>query len=368
VPSLKNAAVTLLLLALTTLAPSVARAQAQPACKVGMAERSFAPAGDFDWRGSLKRTIKVTIWYPTDGGAKEISIETPANDPLWHVGTAAIDAPPASSKKPLPLIVLSHGTGSAGVQLGWLGTALARHGFVAAAVNHPGNSYEDTSTFEGFVLRWQRARDLGVAIDGMLADKTFGPRIDSNRIGAAGFSLGGFTVLEIAGARTDLGGFYRYCASHQKECVPPDGYANLLEQIETKSRTDAAFRAALSRAGDSYRDERVRAVFAMAPPLARSLGQSSLASITIPVRIVVGDADRMAPAAENAAYDAKHIRGARLDVLQGGIGHFVFLDTPTAKGRAARSPYALDPPGVDRDAIHARVSDMAIEFFVESLK
>jgi hypothetical protein len=86
------------------------------------------------------------------------------------------------------------------------------------------------------------------------------------------------------------------------------------------------------------------------------------------VRIVVGDNDHAAPLGENAAHFAKHIRNARLDVLAGGVGHYVFLDLPTAKGKTSLPALAVDPPGVDRAAIHERVAEMAAELFGEALK
>jgi len=338
-----------------------------PPPKVGMTIRNVTPTGNFDWRGSRTRTLTVTVWYPARSDAKETTIDVPAANPLWQAGTAALDAPPAANRS-YPLVVLSHGTGGAGIQLAWLATALARRGFVAAAVNHPGDSYEDTTTLAGFILRWERARDLSVVIDGLLADKAMSGIIDAKRIGAAGFSLGGLTVIELAGGRTDLDAFFRYCATHRESCEPPPEYPNLNDDVDRKARADASFRAALKHAGESYRDARVRAVFALAPPLAHSVAQASLRAIAIPVALVVGDADRLAPTNDNAGYYAQNVKGARLEVLSGGVGHFVFLDLPTAKGRTTLPGLAIDPAGVDRAAIHARVAAMASDFFDSTLK
>ena len=87
------------------------------------------------------------------------------------------------------------------------GTALARAGYVAAAVNHPGNNPIDGYTVAGFTLWWERARDLSAVIDGMLADPTLMTRIDAERIGAAGFSLGGYTMIAIAQGHHFAGAF-----------------------------------------------------------------------------------------------------------------------------------------------------------------
>jgi len=103
-------------------------------------------------------------------------------------------------------VLLSHGTGGSAVQMAWLGMELARHGYIAVAVNHPGNNATEPYTAEGFALWWERATDLSEVLDGMLADATFGARIDARRVGAAGFSMGGYTVLELAGARNESAG------------------------------------------------------------------------------------------------------------------------------------------------------------------
>ena len=356
------------LIVLLASVPAMARGTGGAAYKVGMTLRKFTPSGDFHWRGSKEHALRVTVWYPAGADANEVAMAVPPAAPMWEAGRVAVDAAPAAADRGFPLVVMSHGTGGAAIQLAWLGTALARRGFVAAAVNHPGNSVEDVNTLAGFILRWERARDLRAVIDGMLADKTMSKIVDAKRIGAAGFSLGGFTMMEIAGGRTDLAAFMRYCADHREACAPPPDFPNLNEQVEAKARTDVQFRALLQRAGDSYRDERVRAIFAIAPALGHSFVPASLASIAIPVRIVVGHGDQAAPAEGNASYFAKTIKGARLDILPGGVGHFVFLDLPTPKAKSELPLLAVDPPGVDRAAIHERVAGMAVEFFAEALR
>jgi predicted dienelactone hydrolase len=354
--------------ALLLSAPSPAPSREAPAGKVGMTTRRLVPPGDYEWRGAKKQALQVTVWYPAGPGAVEAAIRMPSTKPLWEIGSAAAEAPIAPSNRPFPLVVLSHGTGGGALQMGWLGIALARAGFVAAAVDHPGNSYADEYTTEGFLLRWERARDLRAVIDGLLADETFGKRVDKGRIGAAGFSLGGYTVVELAGGRTDLDAFVLFCKDHPSACPPPPELPDLNERIPTAIRENPRVWPSMKRAGDSYRDERVRAVFAIAPAVGPSFTPSGLASIAIPVRIVVGDGDRSAPADVNAAYYAKHIPGARLDVLPGGVAHYTFLSLPTAQCRKDLPLLASDAPGVDRAAVHAQVAGMAAEFFGQALK
>src|SRR5204862_7055030 len=98
--------------------------------------------------------------------------------PFFSTGSAARDAKPAPGPK-RPLILLSHGYGGTVSDLAWLGAALAAHGFIAVAIDHPGNNGQEGNTVEGFSLMWLRAVDLGAVIDAMLADKTFGDQVDS---------------------------------------------------------------------------------------------------------------------------------------------------------------------------------------------
>jgi predicted dienelactone hydrolase len=123
----------------------------------------------------------------------------------------------------------------------------------------------------------------------------------------------------------------------------------------------------LQRSGDSYRDPRIRAVFAIAPAVARAFAPDSLQKIAIPAEIVAGAADPIAPPAENAQYFAANIKGAKLTILPGGIGHYTFLDVGTDAGKKQLPGFFVDNPGIDREAVHKQVAGMAAEFFEKEL-
>jgi predicted dienelactone hydrolase len=108
-------------------------------------------------------------------------------------------------------------------------------------------------------------------IDGILADPTFRTRIDMERIGAAGFSLGGYTMIAIAGGITSLVHFREFCASPAADgaCQAPLEFGDLRAKAKALADSDEAFRAALANDSRSYRNTRVRAVFAIAPALGR---------------------------------------------------------------------------------------------------
>jgi len=251
------------------------------------------------------------------------------------------------------------------MSMAWFGIELARHGFVAAAVNHPGNNATEAYTAQGFSTWWERARDLSVVIDSMLSDPKFGNRLDSHRIAAAGFSLGGYTMIEIAGGITEPEAFKQFCASSGANgiCKSPPEFPTLVEDLERLSKTDPAFQNALHHASDSYRDPRVKAVFAMAPALGPAFRPVSLRKIAIPVMIVAGQADANVPIASSAKYFANKIRDARLTIFPGDVAHYVFLDSCTSAGRESRPLLCRDAAGVNRDTIHAKTVTLAVQFF-----
>jgi len=255
--------------------------------------------------------------------------------------------------------------------MAWLGTALAAQGYIVAAVNHPGNNALEQYTPQGFSLWWERAKDISVVIDQMLVDSTFGSRIDAARIGAAGFSLGGYTMIELAGGTTKRSAFVVFCKSPKADNIcktPPEFPGDLFNISGDLARTDGEYRDSLNHAGDSYRDPRIRAVFAMAPALGPAFPLAGLAKISIPVEIVAGASDSNVPIESSAKYFAAHIPRAKLTIFPGGVGHYDFLDACTDQGRRIQPLLCDDAPGVDRDAVHERTIAMAIRFFGANLR
>ena len=342
--------------------------------KVGVASRRFLPDKTYNWRHAATHELLTTVWYPGDAASVEQPqwIGPPAS-PLFSAGSAAPDAKLSSAPAKFPLVVLSHGTGGSALMMAWLGTVLASHGYIAAAVNHPGNNATEDYTAEGFTFWWERATDLTVVIDQMLRDATFGARIDANRIGAAGFSLGGYTMIEIAGGITVPAAFDRFCKSSKADaiCKSPPEFPDLrakYDQLTKLAKNDAVVADAFHHASDSRRDGRVRAVFAIAPALGPAFDTKSLEKISIPVEIVAGDADQNVPVASSAKYFAAHIAEAKLTLLSGGVGHYVFLDTCTDAARHINPVLCTDGPGVDRADIHSKTAEMALSFFDSNLR
>ncbi len=333
---------------------------------VGFSMRQFPAPVDYNWRGSDDHVLTAIVWYPSeDSAAEKEQYIGPPDAPLFYAGRAAKEGTLAPAFSKFPLIALSHGTGGSALQVAWLGTYLASRGYIVVAVNHPGNNAVTGYTTEGFIEGWERANDISTAINNLLADPRFGSKIDPDRIGAAGFSYGGYTMMELAGARTDLNRLLGWCEEQKGACNPPE-MPDLMEKFKTiKQKPDV--QRTLQRAGDSYRDPRIRAVFAIAPAVARAFKPESLKEIAIPVEIVAGAADPIAPPAENAQFFASNIRTAKLTLLPGGVGHYTFLDLGTEAGKKQLPQFFVDNPGVDREAVHRQVAQMAADFFDKEL-
>ncbi len=333
---------------------------------VGFSLHQFPAPEDYNWRGSDDHTLGGIIWYPTaDSAEQKEQYIGPPDAPLFYAGRAAKDATLAPAFSKFPLIALSHGTGGSAMQMAWLGTYLAARGYIVVAVNHPGNNAVTGYTTEGFIEGWERAKDISTVISDLLADQRFGSKIDPDRIGAGGFSYGGYTMMELAGARTDLNRLLAWCDEQKGACNPPE-MPDLMEKFKAL-REKPGVQRTLQRAGDSYRDPRIRAVFAIAPAVARAFTTENLQEITTPVEIVAGAADVIAPPAENARFFASNIKTAKLTILPGGVGHYTFLDAGTEAGKKQLPQLFVDNPGVDREAVHKQVAQMAADFFDQEL-
>jgi len=334
---------------------------------VGMITRDYVDQHRMNWDRTAARPLRTAIWYPAEAstGKTETIFGGPPDLELFAPITVAGGAEISNTKQKYPLVLLSHGTGGSAVQMMWLGHYLAARGYIVAAVNHHGNSSaEKHQAAQGFLLYWERARDLSVVLDKLLADPLFGQHIDQNRIGAAGFSLGGYTVITIAGGRFNAHKFDSFCRSSQRDftCEPQPEFPDAPGIFAQLTQSDPAVKESLRHSHDSFRDPRIKRVFAISPALGSGFTAADLAEITVPVFIVVGAGDKVTPPRTNAQRYARYVKGANLTILPGEIGHYAFLAECNAHGKAILD-LCHDAPSVDRAKIHQQVAQMAYEVF-----
>lgn len=336
--------------------------------KVGQQFRRWNDTSRQNWAKSDARPLSTVIWYPAEDAVEEKDFPLGAPEPLFILRDVATNAPARTNPQVFPVVLLSHGTGGSAFQLGWLGRSLAARGYIAVAVNHHGNTSIEPYVPQGFLLWWERAKDLTAALDQLLADPLLGKRVDSTRIGAAGFSLGGYTALTVVGGRCSLEHFLSFSRANG-EALPagPREFPDVAKVWEELMATDPAFRSSVAEHGYSYRDARIKAAFLMNPALGGAFDADGLADINVPLHIVVTEGDEEAPPRLNGCRYADHIDTAELSWIPGPAGHYVFAAEPTAAGKKQLPHVCMDDPAVDRRALHEHIASVAISFFEEHL-
>ena len=293
----------------------------------------------------------VALYYPTMAAPRVVAMGPFSVD-------AAIGGKPVDKVK--ALILLSHG--NAGTELGHsvLAQALARNGYLVAALRHPGDNYQDRSLLETSPERYfdERPRQASRVIDAILANPAWKARIATDSqgplVGALGHSAGGYTVLALAGARPDLSRMRKHCLAEASEdpifcgmgrpgvAPPPSPTATL-----------------------SLEDERVRAIVAMSPA-AVLLTAESLAAVRPATLIYEAQLDRFVVPRFHAEWVASNLPAANLHRVP-NAWHFAFMDTPSMSLPSPDGDVAANPPGFDRDAFLKQLGAEIAAFFDKTL-
>jgi predicted dienelactone hydrolase len=328
---------------------------------VGVVFRNYSDPTRKSWDSDRPRPLQTMIWYPAEKDVKT-SEQTIA---IFKTGNYKIDATFNTDRKRFPLIVVSHGTGGSSASIAWLCTKLASAGYVVAAVNHHGNTgAESKYLIEGFMLWWERAADIHVLIDNLITDPLLGPRIDSDKIGVSGFSIGGYTALATIGARLDIERWKPYCSGNEGDPIchlPPEANYKM-EEVWWALENNQKVHYSWPKGNQNYLDQRIKAAFVIAPVVGPIITKESLRSIRVPVRLVVGSNDDQAVPSMNAIPFSKLIPTNELEVLP-RVTHYTFLSEGTWWGKIIAGKFLNDPTGIDRHEIQKRVSGEAVGFF-----
>ncbi|WP_162801028.1 alpha/beta hydrolase family protein [Azospirillum brasilense] len=298
---------------------------------VGMRALAFTDPAD----GGIAR---VVVWYPTDAP------ETPVQRGPFTFQVAE-GGPVAEGRH--PLVVVSHGSGGSAFGHADTAIALARRGYVVAAVHHRGNAFDDNRD-AGTERMWRnRPAQLSAALDHLLAEPVLAGRIDGGRVGALGFSAGGYTVLVAAGGVAELGRIAAHCRT------PPVGerFCHLGNE-ETQARVEA-------------RDPRIQAAVLMAP-VGVPFSRDGLAGVTIPSRLYRAERDEQIAASQIEDLRDRLPVPPAYEVVR-NAGHFAFMTPVPAAIAAEVGPPAQDPPGFDRTAFHERLNAEIADFFDRAL-
>ncbi|HEY9672528.1 MAG TPA: alpha/beta hydrolase [Waterburya sp.] len=191
-----------------------------------------------------------------------------------------------------PIIVFSHGLGSVRTDLRYLAEHLASHGYVVAALEHPGSN--ETHVKQALALKaplleaeefLNRPKDISFVLDELqLLNQKPGSlqgRLASDRAMVVGYSLGGSTALSLAGAELQL--------TQLKQRCPGD--------VLTFSLGENSQCFAKSLPEDHYqlRDPRIKAAIALSPTTSLLFGETGLTQLAVPTLITAASADKTTP-------------------------------------------------------------------------
>ena len=296
------------------------------------------------------RVLPLTIWYPAVRPAtgaptvrytmpdKPAAGKAPVQVP-YKAGGAYPNAKPVRGQA-FPLVVISHGYRNWGTSFSDLAENLASKGYVVAAIDHhdlePVTLATPQLSFATTVIT--RVADQRFVIEALSKGAGAGPLrdvYDPGNIALIGYSMGGFGALATMGAGLDPN-------SALAKAVP----GGLLQPFTT-GNTD--FTANTPKG--------VKAMVAFAPwggaPPLRAWTADSLARITVPSLLIVGDHDDVSGYAEGVAWLYDSMRGADRNLLvYENARHNIARDgTPPSLASDFQSVVRFEEPVWRRDRI-----------------
>ncbi len=250
------------------------------------------------------RTLRLALWYPTldEEGTTARYAATITRQGIWDGATPALSAA-------APVLVFSHGNSGVAEQSWFLTEFFASHGWVVAAPDHTGNTFNNLS-LPTHLLYELRPLDVSAVVDHLDALPAEHPHAGllAGPVAQAGHSFGGYTTLAVAGAALDVDALERFC---EEEDPDPEACAYLVEASDRL------------RAG--WYDDRVAAAIPLTP--FASIFGAGVADTVPPTLLVTGGRDETLPPETEAdpvwaAMDGPDDRW--LDFPE--AGHFSFTD------------------------------------------
>lgn len=276
----------------------------------------------------------------------------------WELDIAK-NAEPIDGK--YPLIMISHGLGGNDWNHHLLASRLVKAGFMVAAVRHPDDLLRVAEP-EHAVLR---PLELRSALDEVLNHETFSSLIDQTKIGAFGFSAGGYTVLVAAGGLADRNRITNHCVKPQNDpefCVGEEGGQQLPFWLRAKRAFYSMPKVELEQ---ELGDTRLKAIVVAAP-----VGSpfNDLSRITQPTLLIRAGHDQTL----RYPYHAQSIHTLltikhEYRVIE-GLHHYAFLSPfPDTIATEVGEP-AQDPEGFDRQEFLVTMNKDITTFFSTVLR
>lgn len=229
--------------------------------------------------------------------------------------------PQTTSTSRVPIIVISHGVAEDRTTYAYLAEHLASYGFAVATVEHVGG---DANRFRQYFSGLapappatellQRPRDISFFLDELQRRAQSDPtlrQVDVQQVGLVGHSLGGYTVLALAGAQIDF--------DRVKLLCNPNRSLNVSVVLQCRAKE-------LKPQPYALQDPRVKAIFAISPLSSTIFGKQGMSQIQMPVLLMGGSDDIVTPAVQEQIYPFTWLRSPDkyLTILENGT-HFSTL-------------------------------------------
>lgn len=340
------------LVAQTSAAVASLRNQPSPD-QISAALKTFSQGRDLRFRGPFtwkKVTLDLTDRNRTQLGLSAVPRQFPAD----------IYLPELTQPRPLPIVVISHGLGSDRQTFDYLAEHLASYGFVVAVPEHLGSSSQqllallngqakDVSEPSEFV---DRPLDIKFLLDELerlsQTDPAFQGRLNLDQVGVFGQSYGGYTALALAGATLNFDQLEQQCGPNL------DRSLNVSLVLQCRALV-------LPQRDYNLFDPRVKAVMAANPIDSAVFGQEGLSQIKVPVMIIGGSADTIAPALPEQIEPFTWLTTSQkyLTLIEGGT-HLSLTGESASSGTVPVPSALVGPsPGLARSYLDA----LSVAFF-----
>ena len=268
---------------------------------------------------------------------------------------------PSNSSKQIPVAVISHGTASNRQTFAYLAKHLASHGYAVVVPEHFETSTKKFSKiFNGLegppdpntlLLLPQDITAVLDELESRAKSESELQSLDLQTVGVFGQSLGGYTVLALAGAELSRDKLENVCLTTVAERPILNTsmllQCRLLEVPAEKSLT--------------VKDERIKAVIAINPFTSHIFGETGLNKLQAPVLFLAGTDDYFVPALPEQIkpFQKLQIEDKYLVVMENGT-HFSTLEM-TDDGGGLPVPESLI--GADPKKAQPQINSLSLAFF-----
>jgi predicted dienelactone hydrolase len=197
----------------------------------------------------------------------------------------------------IPLVIISPGFSAEKEQFRYLAEHLTSYGMAVAILDHPGSDYTQVENFLAGTTKEiltaqeliNRPQDVSYLLDELQRKQQVNPsslgKLNLEKVGIIGHSIGSYTALALGGAKLDLKQLQQYCST---KAVDSNWFnpSMVVQCLAAKLLPTKNYQLS---------DRRITAIFAMNPFSSKIFGKTGLNQLRIPIAFVGGSQDLFTP-------------------------------------------------------------------------